>query len=73
MDRPSPVDHAVEGLGHRLAGQRHQVVPDEGEELDQVAVGVDDRVIEAAADVGHLVARRELESHGPLLGTGPEI
>ena len=63
MARP-PLTIRSKASRHRLAGQLDQVVADQGKKLDQVAVGVDDGVVEPVADVGHLAARCELPRHG---------
>ncbi len=57
LERPTAVDDGVEALRQRLAGQLDQQVPDEGKELDQVSVAVDDRVVQLGPDAPDLVRR----------------
>jgi hypothetical protein len=60
----------VELLRHLLAGQRHQLVANGGDELDRVAVSVEYGVVEAATDLGesfrvevaHASSNRSLQS-----------
>ena len=58
----------VEALRYRLAGQVDQQVPNEREELDQVPVTVDDRMVELGPDAPNPVRRLVIAHlHAPSL------
>ena len=57
LERLTAVHDGVEALRHRLAGQIDQQVPNEGKELDQVSVAVDDRMVELGPDAPNPVRR----------------
>jgi hypothetical protein len=63
VDGATAVDHGVELLPRPGPGQVDDVVPDQREELELVAVAVDDRVAEAVTDAAHRVVAYEGERH----------
>ena len=57
LERLSAMHDGVEALRHRLAGQIDHQVPNEGKELDQVSVTVDDRMVELGSDTPNPIRR----------------
>ena len=50
LERLDRCAHGIESVRHRLTGQIDQQVTNEGEELDQMSVAVDDRMVEPGPD-----------------------
>jgi hypothetical protein len=57
------VDHALEAFGDRRVGDIADDVFDDGEVFDEMAVAVDDRVVDAVAYRGHFVGGGEGDVH----------
>jgi hypothetical protein len=65
LERLAAVHNGVEALGHRLASEVDEQVPNKGQEFDQVTVAVDDRMVELVPDAPNPV-RRLITGHVPL-------